>query len=221
MSGDNNRPNAAVLQSNQMTESVFFKPPAHGRITNWLGPEMVERLLDFARTQRDNFRVSGVWNDPERKNEIDLATRRSRKIKLLGGLRDEIEARVSTVLPEMCQQLGCPRYEPSKFEVELVAHGDGAFYAEHQDRYPKSVLGRRIISAVYYFYRVPKSFSGGALRIYPIAGREKSQVFVEIEPVNDTLIFFPSWFPHEVLPVNCPSGQFENSRFAINCWIHS
>jgi SM-20-related protein len=84
----------------------------------------------------------------------------------------------------------------------------------------KKFVVRRVVSAVYYFHRLPKSFSGGALRVYPLAGREKSNTFVEIEPVNDTLVFFPWWFPHEVLPVVCPSGQFEDSRFAVNCWVY-
>jgi Rps23 Pro-64 3,4-dihydroxylase Tpa1-like proline 4-hydroxylase len=95
-----------------------------------------------------------------------------------------------------------------------------AFFTEHCDRNMQRGSSR-LISAVYYFHRHPKSFSGGILRIYPLAGRAKSRAFVEIEPVNDTLVFFPSWFPHEVLPVNCPSGKFEDSRFAINCWVHS
>jgi SM-20-related protein len=40
-----------------------------------------------------------------------------------------------------------------------------------------------------------------------------------VEPTNDTLVFFSSWFPYEILPVVCPSGGFQDSRFAINCWI--
>jgi len=97
------------------------------------------------------------------------------------------------------------------------------FYTEHRDTAieDQKLIIRRVISAVYYFHRLPKLFSGGALRIYPLAGREKSSAFVEIEAINDTLVFFPSWFPHEVLPVACPTGQFEDSRFAINCWIYA
>ena len=79
---------------------------------------------------------------------------------------------------------------------------------------------QRVISAVYYFYRLPKSFSGGVLRLHSVAGGGEEGSFVDIEPTNDTLVFFPSWFPHEVLPVACPSGRFEDSRFTINCWFH-
>jgi SM-20-related protein len=182
---------------------------------------MVERLLYFVQTQRNDLLPSGIWKGAQRRNEINLTIRRSWKIKYLGGFEDELQARARAALPEICRQLGSGRFEPSEFEVELVAHGDGAFFREHHDRVAHSSLGGRVISAVYYFHRIPKSFSGGALRIYPLAGSRRSKAFIEIEPVNDTLVFFPSWFPHEVLPVNCPSGQFEDSRFAINCWVYS
>jgi len=121
----------------------------------------------------------------------------------------------------MFQRLDTEAFEPGRLEVEMVAHGDGAFFTEHRDTAieDQKLIIRRVISAVYYFHRLPKLFSGGALRILPLAGREKSSAFVEIEAINDTLVFFPSWFPHEVLPVACPSGQFEDSRFARNCWI--
>lgn len=144
------------------------------------------------------------------------------KLKQLGDLEGELEARARETLPAMVQQLGATRFEPSKFELEMVAHGDGAFYAKHRDTNVFSsdpFANGRIISAVYYFHRVPKSFSGGLLRIYSFAGDKDTDAFVDIEPTNDTLVFFPSWFPHEVLPVACPSGLFEDSRFAINCWV--
>jgi Rps23 Pro-64 3,4-dihydroxylase Tpa1-like proline 4-hydroxylase len=78
-----------------------------------------------------------------------------------------------------------------------------------------------VISAVYYFHTLPKAFSGGALRLHSLAASGKLGTFVDVEPDCDTLIFFPSWFPHEVLPVHCPSGRFMDSRFAINCWVHA
>jgi Rps23 Pro-64 3,4-dihydroxylase Tpa1-like proline 4-hydroxylase len=201
-----------------MDENVFSKPPVHGRLANWLGSQMVDRLLDYAQSHRDSFAVSGVGRKENKR--IDLTLRRSMALKELGDLEDELRGRAREALPAMFQQLGAARFEPSKFELEIVAHGDGAFYARHRDTNISSgppLSNRRIISAVYYFHRLPKSFSGGALRIYSFAGAD--DVFVDVEPVNDTLIFFPSWFPHEVLPVVCPSGRFEDSRFAVNCWV--
>jgi hypothetical protein len=49
-----------MVKFSDMNEHVFSKPPAHGRIANWLGPQMVERLLDYAQKRRESFFVSGV-----------------------------------------------------------------------------------------------------------------------------------------------------------------
>lgn len=210
---------AACVRIADMIDSVFLKPPVHGHVANWLGQHMAERLLEFAQSHRDGLRETRVWNSAKAEGEVKLDSRRSWQIKFQGGLRDEVGAHARALLPDMCGQLGTTRFEPRELEIELVAHCDGAFFREHQDRLGAPRLSR-LISAVYYFHRLPKSFSGGALRIYPIAGSKSANEFVEIEPINDTLVFFPSWFPHEVLPVNCPSGRFEDSRFAINCWFH-
>ncbi|MBE9012911.1 2OG-Fe(II) oxygenase, partial [Pseudanabaenaceae cyanobacterium LEGE 13415] len=43
--------------------------------------------------------------------------------------------------------------------------------------------------------------------------------YQEIQPINNSIIFFPSHFLHEVLPVSCPSRQFADSRFTLNGWI--
>jgi SM-20-related protein len=64
-----------------------------------------------------------------------------------------------------------------------------------------------------------RSLAGGALRLYAIGG-EADQKFVDIEPLRNSLLMFPSWAPHEVMPVSCPSKRFIDSRFAINCWVH-
>jgi Rps23 Pro-64 3,4-dihydroxylase Tpa1-like proline 4-hydroxylase len=75
-----------------------------------------------------------------------------------------------------------------------------------------------VLSGVYYFHRRPRAFTGGELRLYAIGDPDR---FVDIEPTHNTLLVFPSWAPHEVRPVSCPTGQFMDSRFAINCWLHA
>jgi SM-20-related protein len=202
-----------------MSLDVFSKPPQYGIISNWLGNEMLARLLNFAQTSRDSFKISGLGYGE--KNRIDLTRRRSSKLKKLGGLESELRAHVRTALPSMFGKLGCAPFEPSQFEMEMVAHGDGALFTRHCDVVIRpNMPGGRVISAVYYFHRLPKSFSGGVLRLNSMVASGKEGSFVDIQPTNDTLVFFQSWFPHEVMPVVCPSGLFEDSRFAINCWVH-
>ena len=81
----------------------------------------------------------------------------------------------------------------------------------------------RIISAVYYFHCMPKGFSGGDLRLYrlgadPLGEGKEPGNHVDIEPVRNSMVAFPSWIMHEVRPVSCPSGDFRDYRFAVNCW---
>jgi SM-20-related protein len=209
-----------MLDSIPMNQAVFLKPPPHGLIANWLGPEMAQRLLDFVQEHREGFFPSGIGYGEH--SRVDATIRRSGRITDLGDLKQELRPRIRAVLPTVLRQLGAEAFELGRIELEMVAHGDGAFFTEHKDIAVEDnkFVVRRVITAVYYFHRLLKAFSGGVLRIYPLAGSKNSTAFVDIEPTNDALVFFPSWFPHEVLPVACPSGRFEDSRFAINCWIH-
>ena len=41
---------------------------------------------------------------------------------------------------------------------------------------------------------------------------------IDLEPLRNSLVAFPSWVPHEVRPIGVPSGDFGDYRFALNCW---
>jgi SM-20-related protein len=194
------------------------KVPPYRIVRDWLGTKAVERLLAYAKSNADLFEDSDLGSGKERR--IDHTVRISKTLDL-GALRSEVRTKVRHLLPAMFETLGYQPFTP-KFETELVAHGHGAFFARHidTDLYDERHGSRRVISAVYYFHSMPKAFSGGALRIHSLCASGETGPFVDIAPDNDTLVFFPSWFPHEVLPIRCPSGQFQDSRFAINCWIH-
>jgi hypothetical protein len=53
-----------------------------------VGTAMVARLLDFAQTSRDHFKASDVGYGES--NRVDLARRRSSKLKQLGELENEL-----------------------------------------------------------------------------------------------------------------------------------
>lgn len=114
-----------------MIENIFAKPPPYGSISNWLGPETVQRLLDFAQMQRDGFVPTGIGHAETAK--IDVNIRRSSRVKDLGDLKKELRTKIREALPAMFQRLGADVFEPGRLEVEMVAHGDGAFFTEHRD----------------------------------------------------------------------------------------
>jgi len=113
-------------------------------------------------------------------------------------------------------------FEPSTIELELVASNDGAFFKRHIDTFIRGARtsSDRLLSGVYYFHAEPKAFSGGALRLYPFGREQGESNFAEVQPEQNTLVAFPSWAWHEVLPVSCPSRRFSDSRFNVNCWVH-
>jgi len=181
---------------------------------------MIERLLEYARLNQHRFKEAKVGYADS--GAVNPERRRSLKLKNFGELKVEIEGKIRSALPTLFEKLGSPPFVPFDIELELIAHGDGAFFALHKDTFGQTTEAQshRVISAVYYFHELPKAFSDGVLRLHPLAPDPSSNSHVDIEPLNDTLVFFPSWFPHEVTLVKCPSRRFEDSRFAINCWIH-
>jgi SM-20-related protein len=200
---------------------ISNKIPPYGVIHDWLGTEAVEGLLRFAQSNEHSFQDTTVVRKEGR--QIDRARRVSKKLQSLGVLENELRGKLLGVLPAMFNKLGNKPFIPSKIEVEFVVHGDAAFFLRHVDTIahdPDHGGSSRVFSAVYYFYALPKAFSGGVLRLYSLAPSVQEGTFVDIAPNRDMLLFFPSFFPHEVLPVKCPSGQFLDSRFAINFWVH-
>ena len=123
---------------------------------------MLQRLLDFSQKHRECFFQTGIRQKEH--GRVDLNIRRSTKIRALGALKEELRTSFRAVLPTMFQGLGTEAFEPRKLEVEMVAHGDGAFYKEHRDTFiegqdsvkDQTLVAKRLISAVYYFHHLPK-----------------------------------------------------------------
>jgi SM-20-related protein len=201
---------------------IINKAPSYGVVHNWMGSEAVTRLLRFVQLNEHGFEDTKVTHQ-QGEGTVDRTRRVSRKLMNIDELEKELCPKLKDLLPVIYGNLGCKPFLPSRIEMELVAHGDGAFFARHNDTFTgpgQKGRGSRAISAVYYFHALPKAFSGGILRLHSLAASGKQGTFTDIGPDRDTLVFFPSFFPHEVLPVKCTGGQFLDSRFAINFWVY-
>ena len=195
---------------------------ARGLMPPWLvqrdllSPDECRDLLRWALDNEARFRPAALD-----KGLVDPAIRRSLSLRDLGPFSAMFEERVRAMVPALIDQLRVTPFVADEIELELVAHNDGAHFALHGDLYTGqgSARGDRMLSAVYYFHRAPKAFSGGCLRLHRI-GAVPGDMGVDIAPDQNSLVIFPSWAPHEVLTVHCPSGAFGDSRFAINCWVY-
>lgn len=198
-------------------------PPCH-QYRDFLDAAEQEALLEWAIANAGRFKPAGLDN-----LGVDRKHRIAERLTDLGPHRPMIERRLKENLPDILRRTGSKPFEIEYFELEIAAHGDGAFFALHNDmpvgpgRKPLGGDGRgkqdRLVSAVYYFHRAPKRFSGGTLRLYRIGDREGTGDYVEFEPERNSLVVFPSWVRHEVRPVSCPGCGFEDYRFAVNAWL--
>ena len=193
------------------------------RIADFLAPADHERLLASALAWENDFTESGIVGAGGN-GKIDHMSRKSRT--LTSGRFDELwslfEGRLRAMLPVVRQQLGIPWFPLDKVERQLTAHGRGGFFVPHVDTGDAQVFGRRI-SCVYYFHSTPKRFSGGQLKLYDTwvtpTGTTGAGTYTTLEPLDNSIVFFPSDAFHEVCPVDTETDAFANSRFTVTIWF--
>lgn len=204
-------------------------PPPHGAdaglplqfvtIPNFLTAEQHAEVVRIALANRARFVKSTVTTNAEgyRKSEVLHATE-------FPALYEALKHEIMAALPSVFSGLQLAPFPVPHVEMQMTAHGDGAFFKVHDDA-GSPETERRALTYVYYFQtRAARGFTGGDLRIYhtneqsPM--RHDPTQFREIEPLDNSLVFFDSHLMHEVLPVSVPSGAFEDWRFTINGWLH-
>lgn len=184
---------------------------------NFLTPEEKNRLLDYVLQHESDF-VASTIEDPNPELAIH---RQSLVLHSFPEFEELIVNRIHAVLPDVLSKLGLPSFSSSRIETQLTAHNDSDYYKLHNDNASQNDASREI-TYVYYFHREPKPFTGGELRIYDSKIKDETYYadsFKIIEPRNNSIVFFPSRYMHEVLTVSCPSQAFADSRFTMNGWI--
>ena len=197
-------------------------------------PTPFVRIPDFLTAARQNALLDAVRKGPEHfvparvnhkaKGKVDLDTRAAlvaeRPVKR--RIRPWFVAELGRVVGDVFEHFGVHDMREHHVELDVTAHRDSGFYSPHRD-IGNGRSGSRLVSFVYYFHREPKGFAGGELLLYDtcVATNDYSaKAFSRIEPVNNSLVFFPSGYYHEVLPVRAESDAFENARFTVNGWLH-
>ena len=194
-----------TLMSQYCRYNDFLDSSTHAALLEWA----IENEAKFKPTT-----LTGGKRDPSK--------RMSLSVRDFGPMMPVLRQRVLDLVPALIRDLRVTPFEPSATELELVASNDGAVFKRHIDTFTgdKRDGSDRLVSAVYYFHAEPKAFSGGALRFYPFpfVAEDIDSNFDDVQPEQNTLVAFPSWALHEVLPVSCPSRRFSDSRFSVNFW---
>lgn len=190
------------------------------QIDNLLSQQQLEELLAYVFSIQDQFVDSGY----ERRPGYD-DYRKSRLVYWFPPYQEQILDQIEDLLPKIAPTLQLPPScvdDITGVEAQLTLHNHGNYYRVHNDNGSEETASR-FLTFVYYFYQEPKGFSGGELRLYnqtiaPV-GRVKPGGYIDIEPRNNSIVFFRSELMHEVLPVRCPSLAFTDSRFTVNGWV--
>jgi SM-20-related protein len=198
--------------------------PRFHQYSDFLETKTRAALLEWAFENRSRFQPTSLVG-----GVIDPKRRVSQRLVDLGPTDDVFSDRMRALGADVFEKTGTSPFDVENYELEIVAHGDGAHFAAHSDipigegRKPlggdRTQTQDRLLSGVYYFYREPKAFSGGQLRLHRFGSDNVPGDYVDIEPIQNSLVIFPSWTTHEVMKVRCPSGAFEDYRFTINCWL--
>lgn len=209
------------------TDTVIGPLPPSIQLDNFLSFEDHANLLDWVLTNRSRFKPATIIHGDT--HRADDRTRIALRLADLGPMEQRLRTKLLAAAPQIVASIGGRLPDVPSLELELTSYGDGAFYRAHRDIQVgpnRRSLGARpgedrVLSAVYYFHREPKAFSGGELRLYrwgaSVASSDTDD-WRDILPTDNSLACFASWAVHEVRAVACPSGAFEDSRFALNCW---
>jgi SM-20-related protein len=191
-----------------MPDTVLF-------LEEFLAPQEVTRLQQFAHDHESAFVPSEVLNDHEAGHRDD-DVRRSRVLFDVEEIRPLVTERVLGAYPWVMNRLQQPLFDVRDIELQVTSSNDGEWFTAHRDS-GAGAVGSRALTFVYYCHREPRGFSGGELRMFL---PPDDQASVTIAPLQNSTVFFPSHQLHEVLPVCCSSGQFADSRLTVNGWLH-
>jgi SM-20-related protein len=185
------------------------------QIDQFLSDDEHQQLLEYVVANADQFVPTSTFTGQKNYRESVVLYAFPEYSQLLAE-------RIQAVLPEVLEQFGIAPFQPSQIEAQMTAHNDGNYYKVHNDNGSPDTASREL-TYVYYFYQEPKPFSGGELVIYDSKIRNNYYVqgdtFKQVEPRNNSIVFFLSRYMHEVLPIHCPSKAFAASRFTINGWV--
>lgn len=188
----------------------------HRIIPGWLGERQAARLLAFSMDAEARFTPTKLADHGA--GRLDVVVRQSSVLKDLGAFAGPLRRRALALQDGLETAFDMAHTPANSTQMEVVAHGDGAFYRPHTDTYSGDEYtpgGRRRLTMVYYLHRRPRRFTGGRLRLFDLGGEQS----IEIEPTHDSLLVFPSSARHEVETISCPDGAFGDSRFAVNIWL--
>jgi SM-20-related protein len=219
-------------QSAMSDQNHQGRRPAAGRVT-------VTRAFERAGALPEVLRITDLLSQTDRSFVLDGIAERIQHFRpsttLAGGIgyrrSNLLHARTAgiewfdhlldSLIPQAVSGLGIKPFEVARTVVQCTWHGDGDYYRIHNDNGMKQANGR-VLSFVYYAHREPRGFTGGELVFYEY-GADRADLAssrqLAIEPLGNSIVFFPSDAEHEVNQVTCASPKITAGRVTLNGWV--
>jgi len=199
-------------------------PGAFVRLEDFLDGARHHELLKLVTREAREFEPSTVGgmgaNGPEPR--VDLGVRASFRLPGIAPIAEWLRPLIAACLPSMSARLGVAPFPVEVIELKCTAYGDGHFFRVHSDSRHHPT---RRISFIYYFHRLPKRYSGGALLLYDGDPTDPIRCFLDsvtrLDTLDNSIVFFPSGTHHEVTTVVNPSGRLEDARFTFAGHVHT
>ena len=195
------------------------RPVPFVRLTNFLKPAQQNRLFSLIRAARDRF-VPGTVRKGTLNREIRTAWEADDG-RTVQDVHPWFGPKLHSVLPHVLARLRVEAFHRYRIMTAVAMYLGGGFYKPHRDNTEEGNCPR-MLNYIYYFHRLPRRFAGGDLLLYDTdleTRRATAAAFTRIDPLHNSLVFFPSGAFHEVLPVECETRDFLDGRFAVNGWI--
>jgi SM-20-related protein len=206
---------AATLPAPQAAVGGGIAKSPYVLLENFLEPALHAELIAYVGARQKDFVPSTV-------STADSDYRRSMVLHEFPKFAEIFRSRVRSLTPRLAQGLGVGELAIDDIESQLTTSNDGDYFRMHNDSGSPDTVSRAL-TYVYYFNKEPKGYSGGVFRLFNsrlVDGRyECGDKAADLEPKNNSILFFPSFCNHEVLPVSCPSKKFIDGRFTINGWV--
>ena len=185
-------------------------PAPFVRVRNFLPLEEHRELLALLLAGREHFnqpaRVGAGYVAPKGRNNSEANDR------IVDAVRPGFEPRLRRLVAKALPRLRAGGLGAYRVELQVRTYQAGEFYAAHTD-FDDAHLVPRAINYVYYLHRRPKSFSSGHLLLHD---GDVASTHTRIEPLDNSIVLFPSRCVHEVTLVEGDPDDFGAGRFSVN-----
>lgn len=194
-------------------------------IEEFMTNDELSAIWDTIKHNRNNFMDSTTYGKIEdTAPRVNNTYRKSETLSKenLGDISKWFLNKVYSRLTEVWPYVHLNPFEQTLTEMQLTRHGNNGFFKIHQDSGVRESIRDRTLTFVFYLHKEPKHFSGGEILLFDTDTKidEFGNKFTKMVPSNNSIIFFPSNYFHQVTPIHLEEDTFENGRFAIHGWLH-